>query len=107
MNAKEKELRKTIRKFVKESITELEMGTASADTTSPKPLKAKGGLTTQQLGGSASMRYAEDFIEAIKDLDEMKKSKAIAFVLARIGMNTKTLQQNLGRIKSSLKQYGN
>jgi hypothetical protein len=53
------------------------------------------------------MRYAEDFIEAIKDLDEMKKSKAIAFVLARIGMNTKTLQQNLGRIKSSLKQYGN
>jgi hypothetical protein len=107
MNPQEKELRNVIRKFVKESMNELEMGTAPADTTSPKPLKAKGGLTTQQLGGTASMRYAEDFITAIQDLDDMKKAKAIAFVLARIGMNTKSLQQNLGRIKSSLKQYGN
>ena len=104
MNPQEKELRNIIRKFVKESINELEL---SKDTTSPKPLKAKGGLTTQQLGGTASMRYAEDFIEAITDLDEMKKAKAIAFVLARIGMDVKGLQANLGRIKSNLKQYGN
>jgi len=103
MNPQEKELRNVIRKFVKESMNELEL---SNDTTSPKPLKAKGGLTTQQLGGTASMRYAEDFIDAIKDLDEMKKAKAIAFVLARIGMDVKALQANLGRIKSSLKQYG-
>jgi len=100
MNNNEKVLRSEIRKMVKETLDELEMG-----TTTPKPLKAKGGLTTQALGGTTSMRYAEDFIEAIKDLDDMKKAKAIAFVLAKIGMDVKSLQSNLGRIKAGLRQY--
>lgn len=99
MNNNEKVLRNEIRKMVKETLDELEM------STTPKPLKAKGGLTTQQLGGTTSMRYAEDFIEAIKDLDDMKKAKALAFVLARIGMDVKALQSNLGRIKAGLRQY--
>jgi len=102
MNDKEKALRTEIRKMVKETLDELETGSAA---TTPKPLKAKGGLTTQALGGTTSMRYAEDFIEAIKDLDDMKKAKAIAFVLAKTGMDVKSLQQNLGRIKASLRQY--
>lgn len=99
MNNTEKALRLEIRKMVKETLSELDM------ETTPKPLKAKGGLTTQALGGTTSMRYAEDFIEAIKDLDDMKKAKAIAFVLARTGMDVKSLQSNLGRIKASLRQY--
>ena len=96
-------LRLEIRKMVSETLNELDLDTKG--TTAPKPLKAKGGLTTQSLGGTTSMRYAEDFIEAIKDLDDMKKAKAIAFVLAKIGMDVKTLQANMGRIKSSLRQY--
>ena len=99
MNKNEKTLRNEIRKMVSETLSELEMDT------NPKPLKAKGGLTTQSLGGTVAMKYAEDFITSIQDLDDVKKSKAIAFVLAKIGMDVKTLQANLGRIKSSLRQY--
>ena len=99
MNKNEKTLRNEIRKMVSETLSELEMDT------NPKPLKAKGGLTTQALGGTVAMKYAEDFITSIQDLDDIKKSKAIAFVLAKIGMDVKSLQANLGRIKSSLRQY--
>lgn len=93
-------LRAEIRKMVKEALTnEVEMETA------PKPLKLKAGLTQQALGGTTSMRYAEDFIDAIKELDDMKKAKAIAYVLASIDMDAKSLQMNMARIKSGLKQY--
>ena len=90
MNKNEKTLRNEIRKMVSETLSELEMDT------NPKPLKAKGGLTTQALGGTVAMKYAEDFITSIQ---------AIAFVMAKIGMDVKSLQANLGRIKSSLRQY--
>ena len=99
MNRNEKTLRNEIRKMISETLSELEMDTKR------KSLKPKGGLTTQALGGTVAMKYAEDFITSIQDLDDVKKSKAIAFVLAKIGMDVKTLQANLGRIKSSLRQY--
>jgi len=100
MSNNEKELRMIVRNLVKETINELEMDTPEA------PLKLKGGLTKQQLGGSTALKYADDFIESLKDLDDVKRSKAIAYVMARVGMDPKSLQANLSRIKTSLKQYG-
>lgn len=100
MSNNEKELRMIVRKLVKETINELEMDTPEA------PLKLKGGLTKQQLGGSTALKYADDFIESLKNLDDVKTAKALAYVMARVGMDPKSLQANLSRIKTSLKQYG-
>jgi hypothetical protein len=94
----EQELRAAIRAEIKNALKE-------ADGTTPKPLQLKGGLSKQQLGGSAAMKFAQDFIDALQDLDDVKKAKAIGFVLASIGMDPVTLQKRLGAIKTSLKQY--
>ena len=99
MNKNEKTLRNEIRKMVSETLSELEMDTKR------KSLKPKGGLTTQALGGTVAMKYAEDFIQAIEGLDDTKKAKAIGLVLASIGMDVTTLQANLGRIKTGIRQY--
>jgi len=94
----EQELRAAIRAEIKNALKE-------ADGTNPKPLQLRGGLSKQQLGGSSAMKFAEDFIEALKELDDLKKAKAIGYVLASIGMDPMTLQKRLGAIKTSLKQY--
>ena len=94
----EQELRAAIRAEIKNALKE-------ADGTTPKPLKLKGGLSAQQLGGSSAMKFAQDFIDALQDLDDVKKAKAIGFVLASIGMDADTLQKRMGAIKTSLKQY--
>ena len=94
----EQALRAAIRAEIKSALKE-------ADGTAPKPLQLKGGLSKQQLGGSAAMKFAQDFIDALQELDDVKKAKAIGFVLASIGMDPVTLQKRLGAIKTSLKQY--
>lgn len=78
-----------------------------AEGTAPKPLKLKGGLSRQQLGGSSAMKFAEPFIEALKELDGIKQAKALAYVLASIGVDVDTLQKRLGTIKTTLQKYSN
>jgi hypothetical protein len=99
MSNNEKQLRAIVRNLVKETISEMDMETPEA------PLKLKGGLTKQQLGGTTALNRADDFIESLKSLDDVKQSKALAYVMSRIGMDPKSLQSNLSRIKTSLKQY--
>lgn len=102
MTTKEIKLRGLVRKLVIEMITnETELATQKA------PVKPKAGLTKANLGGQTSVRKAEDFIEALSGLDDMRKTKAIAYVLSKIGMDVKTFQSNIARIRTNLRKYEN
>jgi hypothetical protein len=101
MKLNETKLRGLIRKLV------IEMMTVETELAAQKPAvtKPKAGLTKANLGGQTAVRKSEDFIDALKDLDDMRKTKAIAYVLSKVGMDVKTFQSNIARIRTNLRKY--
>jgi len=64
----------------------------------------RGGLTAKDLGGASNLNRAEEFITAIKELqDERAKIKAIGYVLANIGYTSEDLVKNLSKLKMAIR----
>jgi len=64
----------------------------------------RGGLTAKDLGGASNLNRAEEFITAIKKLEDADdKLKAIGYVLANIGVTPEDLVKNLSKLKTAMR----
>ena len=67
--------------------------------------KAKGGVTSRDLGGASAINRAKPFLSAINSLSGTDKQKAIGYVLSQMGVNVQDFDGMKSQLKTSIRKY--
>lgn len=67
--------------------------------------KAKGGVTSRDLGGAAAVNRAKPFFSAINSLTGKEKQKAIGYALSQMGVNAQDFDGMKTALKTTIKKY--
>jgi hypothetical protein len=67
--------------------------------------KAKGGVTSRDLGGASAINRAKPFLSAIKSLSGNDKNRAIGYVLSQMGVDVKDFESMKSQLKTSIRKY--
>jgi hypothetical protein len=67
--------------------------------------KAKGGVTSRDLGGASAINRAKPFLSAINSLSGTDKQKAIGYVLSQMGVNAQDFDGMKTQLKTSIRKY--
>jgi len=67
--------------------------------------KAKGGVTSRDLGGASAVNRAKPFLSAISSLTGKEKQKAIGYALSQMGVNAQDFDGMKTALKTTIKKY--
>jgi len=67
--------------------------------------KAKGGVTSRDLGGASAVSRAKPFLKAINGLQGGDKARAIGYVLAQMGVDANQLDGMKTALKTQMRKY--